>query len=529
MTSLLSSSGHLTSNLQPPALSQSFCYKDKEYETASAALDAYITDFERSRHRNSPTRAGLVLAPSPPRGTTLGTLRNRDVLRERLSERELDFLSLPISSLRHRENRDRVSMTTNELLDLPHDGSMPITHTTAHIHGLLSKSGLSHNRSNVKNTCCQNHAPRAVHPIRTLRCSRCGGGVERKNRGTPFSSTLQPDPRTTSSQGAGSDSAPPPDWPSGSDRATMHLPHWLSSNKAAVDCSEIHSLPDLPYPPWIQHADPSERGYSRGSQSEHGYNNQGQSQGGEIQDFPAPAPSWVLELEDDQQQLDSELSLKNLRLQFAEHISHLASGRTDSMDSLYKDGRIQSLIQKADRVLDSLQNSVSGSPLPPENLDRAEELDPGLNRADQREAAAVEPQPGPLEAFKQILFRLEAVETELHRRQQGAPQDRTDPQESGLQGAVEDRRQQGELQETVQGTDLTDAQVSEVDSGGPSLQRALLHLSRLKLLVEKPQTPETLPNVRITGRVQEEERDEGRYSSSSTEQQQQGALQQDNT
>lgn len=309
----------------------------------------------------------------------------------------------------------------------------------------------------------------------------------------------------------------------------MHLPHWLSSNKAVVDCSEIHSLPDLPYPPWIQHADPSERGYSRGSQSDHGYNNQGRSQGGEIEDFPAPAPSWVLELEDDQQQLDSELSLKNLRLQFAEHISHLASGRTDSMDSLYKDGRIQSLIQKADRVLDSLQNSTSGSPLPPENLDRAEELDPGLNRADQREAAAVEPQPGPLEAFKQILFRLEAVETELHRRQQGAPQDMADPRESGPQGAVQDRRQQGELQETVQGTELTDAQVSEVDGGGPSLQRALLHLSRLKLLVEKPQTPETLPSARITGRAQEEERDEGRYSSSSTEQQQQGALQQDNT
>uniref|UniRef100_A0A8C6UV35 Lung adenoma susceptibility protein 2 n=1 Tax=Neogobius melanostomus TaxID=47308 RepID=A0A8C6UV35_9GOBI len=501
VTSLLSSSGHLTSNLQPPTLSQSFSYKDKEYISASAALDAYITDFERSRRGNTLSGVELVL-PSAARGSALGTLRNRDVLRERLTERELDILSLPVSSLRHRGNRDRVSMTTDELISLPHDGSMPITHTTAFLHGLSSKSGVSHSRSPVKTTCCQSHAPRAGHPIRTLRCSRCGGGLE----------------TTTRSQGAGPASAPRTDWPSGRDQATMHLPHWLSSNKAAVDCSDVHSLPDLPYPPWIRHchADQSERGYGRGSQSERSYNDQGQSQGGEIEDFPASAPSWVLELEDDQQQLDSELSLKNLRLQFAEHISHLASGRTDSAHSLYREQRIQSLIHKADQVLDSLQNSASGSPLPPASVDRTDELhlrdlDPGPSRAEQRSSAA-EPQPGPLEAFKQMLFRLEAVETELHHRhhaQQGAPQDR------GQQGAPQDSEQQGQRLDRLRPkeTEVTDDQNPEADGGGPSLQRALLHLHRLKLLVDKTQTCE---------RAEEDERDEGRYSSSSTEQQQQG-------
>lgn len=508
VTSLLSSSGHLTSNLQPPAHNSSFSYKDKEYDSASSALDAYITDFERSRRRDVLNGAGLVLPPSFPRENTLSTLRNKDVLRERLSERELDFLSLPVSSLRHRGNRDRISMTTDELLNLPDDGSMPITHTTAFIHSLLSKSGASHSRSPVKNSRSLNHTPRASHPITTLRCSRCGGG-------TQFSNTLQPEPGATLSQGAGPASAPPPNWLSSRDQATMHLPHWLSSNKAALDCSEIHSLPDLPYPPWIRHC--------HDDQSERSYSKQGRSQDGEIEDFPASAPSWVQDLDEDQQQLDSELSLKKLRLQFAEHISHLASEKTDSVDSLYRDGKIQSLIQKADRVLDSLQNSATGSPVPPESQDQTEELllrdlDPNLTRADQLSAAA-ELQPGLFEALKQILFRLQAVETELHRRhnaQQGALLQRTVLQDSRQQGAVQEKHR---LQDTLQGAQLTDDQSAEAD-GGPSLQRALLHLSRLKLLVDKPQTSEAAVSVQRGQQAEEEERDEGRYSSSSTEQQQ---------
>lgn len=58
------------------------------------------------------------------------------VLRERLTDRELDFLNLPVSSLHHSVNQDRLSMTTDELLSIPHDGSMPVTHTSAFLQGL---------------------------------------------------------------------------------------------------------------------------------------------------------------------------------------------------------------------------------------------------------------------------------------------------------------------------------------------------------------------------------------------------------
>ncbi|XP_008301776.1 lung adenoma susceptibility protein 2 [Stegastes partitus] len=132
VTSLLSSSGHLRSSLRPPEHNTTVRYRDKNYDSASAALDAYISDFERSRHGSEALTGTLVLQPklpSTPRRARLGMLRNKDVLRERLTDQELDFLNLPVSSLRHRSNRDRVSMTTDELLSILISADLSPTNT----------------------------------------------------------------------------------------------------------------------------------------------------------------------------------------------------------------------------------------------------------------------------------------------------------------------------------------------------------------------------------------------------------------
>ncbi|KAK7898733.1 hypothetical protein WMY93_019586 [Mugilogobius chulae] len=466
-----------TLNLEPSVLNSSFTFKDKEYESASAALDAYITDFERGHHGSTSKRTTFRLPLSSPRKTSLRELRNRDVLRERLSEQELNYLTLPVSSLRHRDNRDRISMTTDELLNLPNDGSMPITHTSAFLHGLVSKSGLSQTRSPVKkNTSSQSHTHIDSQPIRTLHCSRCGAGVVPKTyRETPFSSTLKFDPQASSS-------------------------HW--ARPASADQSECRSLRD----------NQSERRSLRDSQSEQfgllqqdqseQMCEQDQSQGGEIEDFPASAPSWVLEL-NEEQLVDSEETLRNLRLQFAQHISQMVTDRSNSVDSLYTDRRIQSLIQKADRVLDSLQNSTTGSPVPPVNADQTQDLDQELEPAlkSDPQTSGAGSQPGLLEAIKQILFRLQAVEMELHRRQDAQ-------QDTLLQRAPQQAH--------------TPTQIPEADEEEASLQRALHHLSRLKLLVENTEDHQNV--LKLNKNISEEERDEGRFSSCSIEHQQ-GATQ----
>ncbi|XP_044029795.1 lung adenoma susceptibility protein 2 isoform X2 [Siniperca chuatsi] len=541
VTSLLSSSGHLRSSLLAPEHNTSFRYRDKNYDSASAALDAYITDFERSCQNSESLTGRLVLPHSPPSTPSrprVSTLRNKDVLRESLTDRELDFLNLPVSSLHHRSNRDRLSMTTDELLSIPYDGSMPVTHTSAFIQRLLSQSGASQPCPSSSRPAhrtwdrlSSSHAvPRLdhhhPHPTRTLRSSRC--------RGRPGAGTLKPDVDISSgSCYRSAHRAARSEWAEPS--SSLHLPRWFTSNKTDMDCSGITSVPDLKYPAWIQRCDLSELSPPTESElwDDHGLLPPAA--------FTTRAPSWVAELEDDDAdqtpaQVDSQQTLRDLRLQFAEQISLFAADRnsSDIMETLFKDNRIECLIQKADQVLNSLSQSSRGadSPAYPVNAtDYVEEAVSPLNTEELllcsssqcrpfpldsaaggvTEAMAgggaqalgcglhgnsILKQPGPVEALKQMLFRLQAVEAELQRQQQAS-----------VAPALSDRPQAEE-------TPVTQMPGGEAElesfPGGPSLQRALYHLSRLKVLVEEP---------RQKHREEEEEKDEdeGRYSFSSAD------------
>ncbi|XP_032394991.1 lung adenoma susceptibility protein 2 isoform X2 [Etheostoma spectabile] len=544
VTSLLSSSGHLRSSLLAPDLNTTFRYRDKIYDSATAALDAYITDFERSRQNSGSLTGSLVLPHSPPCTPSrprASTLRNKDVLRERLTERELDFLNLPVSSLHHRGNRDRLSMTTDELLSIPYDGSMPVTHTSAFIHGLLSQSGPSQpfssssrlaqrtwDRPSSHAALHMNHHP---HPTRTPRSSRC--------RERPGAVKFNPDVDISSvSYYRSAHRASRSEWAEPS--SSLHLPRWFTSNKSDMDCSGITSVPDLKYPAWVQRCDLSEPPPSSEAEL---WDDHGTTPSARHQHCQAPrTPSWVAELEDDDpdhkpKQVDSQLTLRDLRLQFAEQISLLAAERnsSDIMGTLFKDNRIESLIQKADQVLNSLSQS-SGEADPGSPADYVEEAVSPANTeelllcssshtrpftqyfataagggipealTDTKAQAQVSglhrnsilKQPGPVEALKQMLFRLQAVEAEVQRQTQAsvAP---TFSDEDGLQTEKTPEKQRPES-----------AAELENFPGGPSLQRAMHHLSRLKVLVEEREKkhPE---------KEEEKDEDEGRYSSSSAE------------
>ncbi|XP_044190337.1 lung adenoma susceptibility protein 2 isoform X1 [Thunnus albacares] len=539
VTTLLSSSGHLKSSLLPPEHNTSFRYRDKEYDSASAALDAYIADFDRSRRNSEQVTGGLVLPhslPSTPSRPKVSTLRNKDVLRERLTDRELDFLNLPVSSLRHRGNRDRLSMTTDELLSIPFDGSMPVTHTSAFIQGLLSQSGASQPRpsssrpgrrawdglssSQATPRLSHHHHPHP-HPTRMPRRSRCRGG--------PGVALLKPEVSSVSNF-TSAHRAARSEWAEPS--SSLHLPHWFTSNKADMDCSGMTSVPDLEYPAWIQRCDLSEPPPPPESEL---WDNHG------VLPPTAPrtgAPSWVADLEEDDpdlapSQVDSQQTLRDLRLQFAEQISLLAAERksSDIMETMFRDNRIESLIQKADKVLNSLSQSsagaesladpVSNAAVSPVNTEElllcssshcpsfthdsaaaaaADGVTEALTgRGDQAQGCGLHrnsiwKQPGPVEALKQMLFRLQAVEAELQRQQHPS-----------LASTLTDRLQTKE-------TPVKQRPEAELESchGGPSLQRALYHLSRLKLLVEEPREKYREEEL-------EKDEDEGRYSSSSAD------------
>ncbi|KAF0031920.1 hypothetical protein F2P81_016475 [Scophthalmus maximus] len=494
VTTLLSSSGHLRSGLLPPEHHTSFRYRSKDYDSASAALDAYIADFEGGCQKCRSSTGSIILPRGPastPSRPRVSTLRNKDVLRESLTERELDFLNLPVSSLRHRSNRERLSMTTDELLDIPYDGSMPVTHTSAFIQGFLSQSGaslphvssFSPGRRHTDPRLNQHHHP---HPVRTSRSSRCRGRATFKTRDNTFSVS-----RAAAAAAAASRLAEP---------TSLHprLFTWGPS-----------SAPTPTYPSWIQDCDGSEPPLPAESELWHDHG-----------DCPAAAPrtgapSWVAELEDDDpDRTRSQLTLRDLRLQFAEQISLLTTERksSDIVETLFRDNRIESLIQKADQVLNSLCPSREGavSPVPTEELlltsftldeagaaggnTRAAEVQSVHASGRGLRGSSTRTQPGPVEALKQMLFRLQTLEAKLRPRGGGEEEEEAPAPPDGL------KTHQTPVTQTPEGEDSF--------SCGPSLHRALHHLGRLKLLVEEEPRKKT---------GEEKDEDEGRYSSSSAD------------
>lgn len=495
VTSLLSSSGHLRSGLLAREHDATFAYREQNYISASAALDAYITDYERSR----PGGVAWPRRPLPPTCSRAGVsaLRNRDVLRERLTDRELDFLNLPVSSLHHRGNRDRLSMTTDELLSIPYDGSMPVTHTSAFIQGLLSQSGSSEpcfsssrpaQRTSDRLLGSQgapqmkHHQHHHLHPTRSSRC-----------RERPAAAMLNPRVDVSSvSCPASARRAARSEWAEPS--SSLHFPRWLTTNKTDLDCSGITSVPDLTYPAWVHRCDLSETPPASEAQ---------------LWDEPgvllpgAPrnrAPSWVADVEEEEHdqtpaQVDNQQALRDLRLHFAEEISLLAAGRRgpDATETILRDNRMESLIQKADQVLTRLSHRSRGAePVGPtecaEDVRFSAQAQGGISGL---HSDVIFKQPGPVEALKQMLFRLQAVEAELQ-RQQVPP-----PPPVGLQTEEAPVKQR-----------LEDEAQLESFAGGPSLQRAMHHLSRLKVLVEEPREKHA---------EEERDEDEGRYSSSSVD------------
>uniref|UniRef100_A0A673MM31 Lung adenoma susceptibility protein 2-like n=1 Tax=Sinocyclocheilus rhinocerous TaxID=307959 RepID=A0A673MM31_9TELE len=212
VTSLLATSGLLQSSLHPEPV-PSIKYRDKHYASASEALDAYITDFQRSL-RGSDTTTGKLHA----------------VLKTSLTDEELIFLNIPV---RNRDS-DRLSMATDDLLALPNDGSLPVTRTSA----LLSRSGsfplgLSFNcssGSHLRPVLAHKHCMRRpVPPVSRTSLSVDDimmGGLQSHGQAPP--PNILPANRTH-----------PPDTP-----RSNHLPRWMTKS------SDDHLLPPR-VPSWV--------------------------------------------------------------------------------------------------------------------------------------------------------------------------------------------------------------------------------------------------------------------------------------
>ncbi|KAL2099657.1 hypothetical protein ACEWY4_004051 [Coilia grayii] len=559
VTSLLASSGHIRSSSES---SQAIWFKDRSYESASEALDAYIADFQRSQLTSGLSSGQLKLPKTPVTSRpTHCSHRNKDVLKESLSERELNFLHLPVGA--PRRDPDRLSLSTDDLLVLPCDGSLPVTRTSA----LLSQSDTQllpgHSSCRQPQLRTQHRRTTSVHKSHYLRTkletnadrqSYCHwsparpklsstmmtplkqhGELSHRTEGAKttermkgiLTENMQTSGRPVDSSAIHLDTSRDTSkvGPEGSP-GIHHYPRWMTSQKSEMDFSGITSVPDLKYPAWLQECDPSVEP-SDSTQPGHS------------------VPSWVGELDEPCQETndngtklkdlsshqrvtclsktmhrnqtasllqvqDSQLSLRELRLQFAEQLALEMENQKDADNSQpFRDDKIESLILRAEQALNSpslgfsAQSQKQDSPGGTEDVleaDRSWDNPPvsfkspvpvGVSctpqKSEEHDDAAREEtfhssssgyssrkHPGPVEALKQMLFSLQAVE---HRVSQDDP--------AGENAVVAE----GQIPLSQKYQTPTEEVPNLVEdykavAGGESLQRALHHLGRLKNLVD---------------------------------------------
>ncbi|KAJ8402098.1 hypothetical protein AAFF_G00373330 [Aldrovandia affinis] len=502
VTSLLASSGNLKSSLLSDS-SRSIRYGDRQYESATEALDAYIADFQRNLWAPNTSTGRLQLPKDPVTPLLSGTrFRNKDVLKEKLTDGELDFLNLPVGT--QRRDPDRLSLTTDDLVVLPADGSMPVTRTSAYLTQRAAYPGGG------------SSASRSLKSRDLSTSQRISQG--RRGRGkNPDERDLHRRPKSHPRAQRGPLDAGSAD----------RYPRWLTSQKSDMDFSGVSSIPDLSYPTWLRDcetaSDPDSHRVAHG-------------RGRTIPPLPK-APSWLGELEASYEGLQGDTggrmglareandepgnrmlreevghpTLRELRLEFAEQLATAEGWEEDAnYDKPFRDDKIESLILKAEGALASPSlgqachavGDRSRSPHTEDILDLDRSWDkppvtfkppvPVGGAEDQRnlnkqggvriEADAScssgyvsRKHPGPVEALKQMLFSLQAVEQRVTREQEENGQDAPTLETKHL-GPLEQHREahkNSELQEDYENA-----------PGGQSLQRALHHLGRLKSLVD---------------------------------------------
>ncbi|XP_006626711.2 lung adenoma susceptibility protein 2 [Lepisosteus oculatus] len=534
VTSLLASSGYLRSSLHTDASHPSITYKDRQYGSATEALDAYIKDFERSQgtadqakeeHQLSKDAVSHVL--SRPR------FRNKDVLKEKLSEKELDFLDLPIDSRRTRDP-DLLSLTTDDLLVLPPDGSLPITRTSV----FLSRSGrqhpdaFSHSRSGMRSCADPSHTSRTsngvlvkdtyMHQKKAVRnqelqdvlCTQSGHRTTTYEKHKLFLSThLNLEKRKLNTNSA------------------HNYPRWLTSQKSEMDFSGITSVPDMKYPAWLKDCDLA----SDLSGNDEAVIEVRQSLCHTQRPTTQPKiPSWLEDLEasyyelqqntDDRLRATSESvrriglqkndctvfkeeagqnSLPELREAFAGHLTSEETRRIANYDEPFRDDKIELLIQKAEKALASPSLGLSrsekehGSPETEEVLDADRSWDnPPISFKT----------PVPVGEAEELLNPTETARSKLMDNYMSDCREVTGSSSSGYSSrkhpgpvealkhmlfslqAVEQRVSQEHTGQHQQDNSKINSKPTlenyETALGSQSLQRALYHLGRLKNLVD---------------------------------------------
>ncbi|KAM4708972.1 lung adenoma susceptibility protein 2 isoform 1-T2 [Discoglossus pictus] len=249
ISSLLASCSLETST----SLSRSLCsveYKDKLYDSASKALEAYIKDYDESLQSSMTCTGKITLRTSSKHSNKSRASVNPDLKRKK-----------PFSSTRRSIARDPdlFSLTTDDLLSFPSDGSLPLTESYTfkqntfqsdkRLHSSLSRkhaplkssqhaSSLNRTKLNCLNTENYNTLKHVLF-TESRKCEDVSHRTSRENK-PPFHSQI------TSPYYLKESSLP---------TVPKAYPRWLTSQKSDLSVSGLTSVPEANYPIWLKNYD----------------------------------------------------------------------------------------------------------------------------------------------------------------------------------------------------------------------------------------------------------------------------------
>nr|XP_033793062.1 lung adenoma susceptibility protein 2 isoform X2 [Geotrypetes seraphini] len=240
LSSLLASCSLGSSQSSSRSLITSIWYKEKLYESATEALEAYIKDYE-----------GSLLSPSVSTGkisiqkTPVGSFHSRPKVSGNVDcAGDRQAFSSPFKS--HLSNDlDLVSLTTDDLLAFPSDGSLPFHQAS------ISKPVIQRNkqrRKNHKSSLKKNTSYSLFDFDRELGFQH-NSSVWGKKNFTGFSPCKNVSSRTVEKTVGGDDSQAAPN-----SLSSKNYPRWLTSQKSDLNVSGITSIPDVKYPMWLRNS-----------------------------------------------------------------------------------------------------------------------------------------------------------------------------------------------------------------------------------------------------------------------------------
>ncbi|XP_062455922.1 lung adenoma susceptibility protein 2 isoform X2 [Rhea pennata] len=226
-------------------------YKDKLYSSASEALEAYIEDFDLSLVSSEISTGKICISQSTPKrsGFSKPRTKERYVLEDFNQHAGLGSAA---SSCRRRTecDPDLISLTTDDLLAFPADGSLPVVQCSLfkskHQSSEWNRQSLKKSAfypyqisslSSEKDFCLQENDKPVANQKLYKNVSKKKHSIRASHKYNSVSS--KENPRALSFEE--NSSAFP----------VKNYPRWLTSGKSNLSVSGISSIPNFQYPVWL--------------------------------------------------------------------------------------------------------------------------------------------------------------------------------------------------------------------------------------------------------------------------------------